>query len=50
MYSHKIKENYKCDLFFTYDLDHDEKFTPNEVINTDLFNIIKYTQINEGVN
>jgi len=46
----KIKENYKCDLFFTHDLDHDENFTHNEVINTELFDIIKYTQITEGGN
>lgn len=46
----KIKENYKCDLFFTHDLDHDENFTHNEVINTELFDIIKYTQITKDGN
>jgi dihydrofolate reductase len=38
----KIKQNYDCDLCFSYDIDNDKTFVPNITIRHNLFDIVEY--------
>jgi len=41
----KIKQNYDCDLFFSYDIDNDETFIPKVVSSHELFDIVEYLKV-----
>ena len=41
----KIKKNYDCDLFFSYDIDSDETFIPNTAMRNELFDIVEYLKV-----
>jgi dihydrofolate reductase len=41
----KIKTNYDCDIFFSYDIDGDETFIPNIKFQNKLFDIIEYLKV-----
>jgi dihydrofolate reductase len=41
----KIKKNYDCDLFFSYDLDGDETFIPTVVSSEELFDVVEYKKV-----
>jgi dihydrofolate reductase len=41
----KIKNNYDCDLFFSYDIDNDDTFMPNVITQGELFDIIEYKKV-----
>ena len=41
----KIKKNYDCDLFFSYDIDEDKTFIPNTVTRNELFDIVEYLKV-----
>jgi len=38
----KIKQNYNCDLFFSYDIDSDKMFLSNPIASDELFDIVQY--------
>jgi dihydrofolate reductase len=41
----KIKKNYDCDLFFSYDIDSDETFISNTAMRNELFDIVEYSKV-----
>jgi dihydrofolate reductase len=41
----KIKQNYDCDVFFSYDIDSDETFIPKVVTRHELFDIVEYLKV-----